>query len=140
MSRKRLFNDKEKWCNKCSKWLVLDAFGLNKRTASGRQDYCKTCHGTYFGTWWDKVAAFDKVLLEKFQMQPGEYLEQWKRQDKLCMVCDAALILYQRDTRVRVIGTSKVLVCADCDRGLTAFKENGPILHRAAALLAKFSS
>src|SRR5271170_4204682 len=49
MGRKRLFDDQNKWCNKCSQRLPLDAFGFNCRTASGRQDYCISCHSKYSG-------------------------------------------------------------------------------------------
>jgi hypothetical protein len=135
MGRKRLFNDKKKWCNRCQKWLILDAFGANKRTASGKQDYCKTCHGTFFGSWMDKVKAIDAMLLEKFHIQAGEYLTQWHLQDFQCATCGAALILYQRDTHVHVMGGAKLLVCSECDKGLTALQNDPAILLRAAALL-----
>jgi hypothetical protein len=134
MGRKRLFNEREKWCNKCKKWLPLDAFGDNRKTASGKQDYCKTCHGTYSDAFWGKVAAIDQVLKEKFGMEPGEYLEQWKKQNKRCAVCEAAIILYQRDTRVHIMVGEKLLLCANCDAGLTAFGDNPQTLRRAALL------
>ena len=136
MGRKRLFNDKEKWCNKCEKWLPLDAFAENKRTASGRQDYCRTCHGSYSDVFWGKIAVVEKMLLEKHNMQPGEYLETWKHQNKKCPLCHTALVLYQRDTHVHVIGIVKVLLCAKCDVGLTSFSDNADILQRAYELLS----
>jgi hypothetical protein len=136
MSRKRLFDDKKKWCNRCKKWLILGAFGVNRRTASGKQDYCKTCHGAFFKIpWWKRVKAIDAMLLEKFHMMPGEYLEQWRHQDYQCATCRAALILYQRDTHVHVMGGVKLLVCSECDKGLTALQDDPVILQRAIALL-----
>jgi T5orf172 domain len=48
MGRRKLFDDQSKWCNKCSQQLPLDAFGFNRRTASGRQDYCISCHAKYY--------------------------------------------------------------------------------------------
>lgn len=139
MGRKRLFNSFEKWCNKCRSWRPLDAFGENRRTASGKQDYCKTCHGAYSDTFWGKVATIDKTLKEKFGMEPGEYLEQWKVQEKKCLICETALILYQRDTHVHIIGAKKVLLCAKCDAGLTSFADDVSTLQRAHALLSDAS-
>jgi hypothetical protein len=135
MGRKRLFTDREKWCNRCRGWLSLDAFGTNRRNASGKQDYCKTCHGSGTTTWWEKVASIDKLLLTKFQMQPGEYLDQWRHQERRCVACKAALILYQRDTRVHALGQRRLLLCADCDKGLTAFHDDIGVLQRVIALL-----
>lgn len=45
MGRKRLFNDKEKWCPRCKAWLPLKDFMFNAGTPSGRQDYCAVCIG-----------------------------------------------------------------------------------------------
>jgi hypothetical protein len=136
MGRRRLFNDKEKWCNKCSKWLPLDAFGDNRRTASGKQDYCKTCHSAYGDGFWGKVETINKTLAEKFGMQPGDYLEQWKSQNKQCAVCSGVLILYQRDTHVHIVGPKKMLLCANCDAGLTAFGDDPKVLQWATILLS----
>ena len=111
MGRKRLFDHEKKWCNKCSKWLPLDAFGENRRTASGRQDYCKTCHNAYTGSFWAKVAAFEQLLEQKWRMSPGDYLELWRSQDKKCLICGASLTLYHRDTHVHVFGYQKRLLC-----------------------------
>jgi Recombination endonuclease VII len=131
MGRKRLFNDKEKWCNKCSKWLPLDAFGENKRTASGRQDYCKTCHNAYTGSFWAKVAAYEQLLAQKWRMTPGDYLERWRLQDKKCIICGAALTLYHRDTHVHVFGYQKRLLCTTCNKGMECFRDDPSLLVKA---------
>ena len=131
MGRKRLFNDKEKWCNKCSKWLPLDAFGENRRTASGRQDYCKTCHNAYTGSFWAKVAAYEQHLEQKWRMTPNDYLELWRVQDKKCLICDAALTLYHRDTHVHVFGDQKRLLCTTCNKGMECFKDDAKLLVKA---------
>jgi hypothetical protein len=137
--RKRLFNDKEKWCNKCEKWLPLDAFGENKRTASGKQDYCKTCHNSYGGTFWGKVQAYDALLAAKYNMKPNDYLELWRSQNKQCAICGAALALYNRGTHLHVFGQVKKLLCTSCDKGLDNFKENPEFLLNAAEQLNKFA-
>lgn len=138
MGRKRLFNDNEKWCNKCKGFRPLSAFGDNRRTASGKQDYCKTCHSSYSDTFWGKVRSIDQALKEKFNMEPGDYLEQWKKQNKKCIICTTALILYQRDTHVHIIGSVlKILLCAACDKGLDSFKDDLNIVRRAVELLEK---
>ena len=131
MGRKRLFNDKEKWCNKCSKWLPLDAFGENRRTASGRQDYCKTCHNAYTGSFWAKVAAYEQHLAQKWRMTPGEYLELWRAQDKKCLIGDASLTLYHRDTHIHVFGFQKNLLCTTCNKGMECFKDDPKLLMKA---------
>lgn len=131
MGRKRLFNDREKWCNKCGKWLPLDAFGENRRTASGRQDYCKTCHNAYTGSFWAKVAAYEQHLAQKWRMTPGEYLELWRSQDKKCLICSASLTLYHRDTHIHVFGVQKRLLCTTCNKGMECFKDDPILLAKA---------
>ena len=137
MGRKRLFNDKEKWCNKCQKWLPLDAFGENKRTASGRQDYCKTCHNAYTGSFWAKVAAYEQLLAQKWRMTPGDYLDLWRVQDKKCIICGAALTLYHRDTHVHVFGYQKRLLCTTCNKGMECFRDDPSLLVKALEQIDK---
>lgn len=136
MGRKRLFNDKEKWCNKCSKWLPLDAFGENKRTASGKSHYCKTCHNAYCGTFWTKVKTYDAFLLVNYNMQPGEYLEMWRHQDKKCPICSIALVLYNRRTIVDFRdGKVRGLLCAGCVDGLKKLGASVVVLSKAVEYL-----
>lgn len=137
MGRKRLFNDKEKWCNKCTKWLPLDAFGENKRTASGKSHYCKTCHNTYCGTFWTKVKSYERLLEAKFRMTPGEYLDLWRSQNKLCAICDHSLVLYHRETHVHVFGEVKRLLCGECDKGMEFFRDDAGLLEKAAQLMGQ---
>ncbi len=137
MGRKRLFNDREKWCNKCQHWLPLDSFGENKRTASGRQDYCKTCHNAYTGSFWAKVAAYEQLLQQKWRMSPGDYLELWRVQDKKCAICGAALTLYHRDTHVHVFGYIKRLLCTTCNRGMECFRDDPSLLMKALEQIDK---
>jgi hypothetical protein len=140
VGRKRLFNEHSKWCNKCEKWLPLDAFGENKRTASGRSYYCRTCHNTYCGTFWTKVHTYDAFLEREYLMKPGQYLELWRHQDKKCPICDLALVLYNRKTLVdfrdgRVWG----LLCADCMEGLKSLKISPELLAKAIQYLKPIS-
>jgi hypothetical protein len=135
--RKRLFTDTQKWCNRCKKWLPLDAFGENKRTASGKQDYCKTCHNAYCGTFWNKVTTYDTQLHEKYEMTPNEYLELWRSQGQKCLVCGSALALYNRSTHIRVLSGVKKLLCTNCDRGLECFKNDSKLLVKAASEIDK---
>jgi len=137
VGRKRLFNDKEKWCAKCEKWLILDAFGKNKRTVSGRSHYCRTCHNTYCSTFWTKVHAYDALLEREYHMRPGDYLDLWRKQDKKCPICDMALVLYNRKTVVDYRdGQVKGLLCADCTEGLKRMKLSPALLGRAIRYLA----
>jgi hypothetical protein len=131
MGRKRLFDQHSKWCNKCQKQLPLDAFGENRRTASGRQDYCKTCHNAYTGSFWAKVAAYEQHLEQKWRMTPDDYLELWRVQEKKCLICDAALTLYHRDTHVHVFGEQKRLLCTTCNKGMECFKDDAKLLVKA---------
>jgi len=134
--RPKLFNDKEKWCSKCEKWLPLDAFGVNRGTPSGRQDYCRTCHATFNeAKFWDTVKRYEQLLREKYSMTPGDYLEQWRRQDKKCPICGCALALYNRDTHVHAVAEARWLLCPRCDRGMTSFEDNAGFLEKAAGLL-----
>jgi hypothetical protein len=140
MGRRRKFTDTEKYCNKCGKWLPLDAFGENRRTASGRQDYCKTCHNAYTGSFWAKVAAFEQLLEQKWRMSPGDYLELWRAQDKKCLICDAALTLYHRDTHIHVFGVQKRLLCTTCNKGMECFKDDPALLTKALEQIKDFGN
>ncbi len=137
MGRKRLFNDKEKWCNKCKKWLPLDAFGENKRTASGKSHYCKTCHSAYCGTFWTKIAGYEHFLMQKYQMTPNDYLELWRIQGQKCGICESSLVLYHRGTHIHIFGSTKRLLCTACDRGMENFKNDPRLLHRALDQIEK---
>jgi Recombination endonuclease VII len=133
MGRRRKFDlvKKTKWCNKCSKDLPFDAFGDNRRTASGKQDYCKTCHNAYTGSFWAKVASFEQLLEQKWRMTPSDYLELWRTQDKRCLICGTALTLYHRDTHIHAFGDQKRLLCTTCNRGMECFKDNSGLLRKA---------
>jgi len=131
VGRRRKFTDIEKYCNKCVKWLPLDAFGENRRTASGKQDYCKTCHNAYTGSFWAKVAAYEQLLQQKWRMTPNDYLELWRTQGKKCAICGASLTLYHRDTLVRVFGCRKCLLCAVCNKGMECFRDDPRLLAEA---------
>ncbi len=136
MGRKRLFDSEKKWCAKCEKWLILDAFGHNKRTVSGRSHYCKTCHNTYCKTFWTKVHAYDAFLEREYHMQPGDYLELWRKQDKKCAVCDTALVLYNRKTVVDFRdGQARGLLCANCAEGLRRLTFSAEMLAKAIRYL-----
>ena len=95
------------------------------------QDYCKTCHNAYTGSFWAKVAAFEQLLEQKWRMLPGDYLELWRLQDKKCLICGAALTLYHRDTHVHVFGYQKRLLCTTCNRGMECFKDDPGLLTKA---------
>lgn len=127
MGRKRLFDDKKKWCNKCKDWLPLGAFGDNKRTTSGKSHYCKTCHNAYCGTFWTKVSAYERMLAD-VGMSAGDYLEQWRKQNKMCAICEASLVLYHRSTQVH----ARRLLCVDCAQGLGLFKGSAALLAKAS--------
>lgn len=138
MGRKRLFNDKEKWCNKCSKWLPLDAFGENRRTVSGKQDYCKTCHQAYAPNFWGKIAGYDQKLINEYGITPGEYLELWKHQGQKCKICRCSISLYERGTALdhdHATGKVRGLLCALCNTALGSFRDAPVILQSAIAYL-----
>jgi hypothetical protein len=141
MGRKRLFDPvaRTKYCNKCVKVLPYDAFGENKRTASGRQDYCKTCHNAYTGSFWAKVAAYEQLLAQKWRMTPGDYLDLWRVQEKKCIICGASLTLYHRDTHVHVFGYQKRLLCTSCNRGMECFRDDPTLLVKALEQMEKAS-
>jgi hypothetical protein len=132
------FNDREKWCAKCTKWLPLGDFGDNKRTASGKATYCKTHHNAYCRSYWTSVQAYEHVLMRDFQLSPEGYLALWRKQDHQCAVCANDLSLYNRNTQVdwdaanqRVRG----LMCADCSAGLKKFRNSIGLLQAAVQYL-----
>ena len=69
-------------------------------------------------------------------MTPGEYLELWRSQNQQCSICGISINLYHKDTHVHLINTRKVLLCTDCDQGLTSFKNDENLLRRGATLVA----
>ena len=114
----------------------MAAFGVNRSTPSGRQDYCKTCYATRDkDKFWATVHRYEQILHDEYSMTPGEYLDLWRQQRKQCPICDAPLILYSRNTRIRIIGTAKRLLCVRCDRGMSGFNNDLKRLERAVELL-----
>lgn len=127
-----------KWCNRCKKWLPFDDFGENRRAASGKAYYCKTCHSAYGRLFWNSVKAYEHRLARDFGLTPHDYILRWRLQDMACAVCGGELSLYNRLTAVdfdaarrRVRG----LLCSDCKAGIGKLREDPVLLLRAAQYL-----
>jgi len=137
MGRKRLFNDKEKWCSKCSKWLPLNDFWANSNTLSGRQDYCKTCHDPYIDH------SYEKQVLQKRNLSVADYTQLWEVQDRRCAICGLPIVLCTQNEQGTKASldhnhtTDQVrgLLCQPCNHGLGSFKDSIPNLERAIAYL-----
>ena len=86
MGRSPKFNDKEKWCNHCKKWLPLDSFAANATTASGRAYYCEDCTGTYGKKYYadhkesikTQTAAYQKSLPTPQRVKRNQSHAQWR--------------------------------------------------------------
>ena len=133
---RRKFTDKEKWCNHCSKWLLLDDFGPNKCTASGKQDYCKTCVSEYF----KRVDQRLHRQLCKHKMTLDQFQGFLKKQDEKCAICgnpfsDRPDIDHDHET-----GEPRGLLCGTCNRGLGQFKDQISLLEKAIVYLKAFSN
>ena len=132
------FTDKEKWCNRCKKWLPLGDFGGNKNTASGKAYYCKGCHNSYCRGFWTNVQAYEHILMRDFGLTPTAYLTFWREQNHGCAICGSELTLYNRGTQVDYDpATKKVrgLLCANCHEGLGKFKNLVGLIRKAAQYL-----
>lgn len=135
MGRKYLFTETEKWCSKCSSWLPLDFFGINRREASGRQAYCKTCNSTYMSTF-----RFE----HKYGVSPENYQSMLDKQGGTCAICGkkprrtGGRLAIDHDHKTGVI---RGLLCNPCNSMLGRLDEDPSKFERAIQYLkADFST
>lgn len=123
MGRRRLFNDKEKWCNKCSSWKTLDLFGRNCQTASGRQDYCKGCHA--------QPAEYFRQY--NYDLSPDEYQKLFDEQQGRCKICQKVKKLCVDHNHKT--GVVRGLLCKPCNTMLGVLSEDPTNFERAIQYL-----
>ncbi len=142
MGRQRLFNDKEKWCNKCESWLPLEEFGVNKRRPSGRADYCKSCIDT---NYHEGVSFSDYYRQRQYNLSPEQHKTLLDRQGRQCAICDQPFLVYE-DRRGHQFQTSCVdrnhktgfvrgLLCRRCNMMLGHLNEDVTKLEKAIQYL-----
>ena len=130
MGRADKFNDKEKWCPKCKKWLVLDGFYEDTSRKSGRRLYCKHCERL-------KKAEYGTNTRDRL-MSPEEIIALWESQNHKCAICknDIEYLSGHLDHDHK---TDEVrgLLCKWCNLGLGWFRDNPEFLKAAIEYLEK---
>jgi len=131
----RKFNDKEKWCPKCKKWLSLEDFHKNRGNPSGRQNTCIKCNETTNG----EICGVSAVYWE----------EQLKLQDNKCAICNKPLVNLgkraphedrpERD-HCHITLLPRGVLCGRCNRLLGRIGESVEILKNAIRYIEKYEN
>lgn len=104
-------------CARCEVEKPDDAFGVSRRSRTGRHSYCRQC-----------MAGYDR-------MQRGVRREDaWRRptQEDTCAVCGAQDVVLDHD---HVTGRARGWLCDSCNQGLGAFGDDPSRLRKAATYL-----
>lgn len=126
----RLFNDKEKHCNRCKKWLPLDNFGKNRSTSSGRTDYCKSCiKEAYYGG----LSSTEYNRQRAFKISPEDYSIMLTKQDSQCAICRRKKPLCVDHNHKT--GFVRGLLCKYCNVMLGVLNDDVTALERAIQYL-----
>jgi len=110
--KRRRFNDKEKWCPKCEKWLPLGDFGTNAHRLSGKTDRCKNC-------------LHDEYYKNEYDLSPEQHAFMLRGQGGGCAICGSQSRLcvdHSHET-----GVIRGLLCIPCNVMLGRFNDD-PIM------------
>ena len=136
--RKRLFNDKEKWCPRCKAWLPLDSFGdkPSARSPSKKEPYCHECKKKYDDALFQTEKYRDKRntrqrwynRFKKYGKTREELEALMEAQNHQCAICREP-IAFADGPRCHVdhdhiTGVLRGLLCGRCNRGLGHFLDN----------------
>jgi hypothetical protein len=152
MARPRLFNDREKWCNKCKAWLPLAAFSANRSTPSGKEWYCKSC-ATKCDKEYGQKPEVRAHLCEYFRwwtyrITKEQHITLWESQGRACAICKKPIDRTGKKTHIdhdhaccagdRSCGKCiRGLLCDNCNHALGMFQDSATVLQEAMTYLAK---
>lgn len=87
---RKMFNDREKYCSRCKKWLPLENFTIQSNEPSGRSNYCRVHQREYYRKY-NTTEKRKKWMLNhrygKYGLTEEKYNELLKKQDGKCAVC-----------------------------------------------------
>lgn len=142
-----MFNDKEKYCSKCKKWLPLDNFTLDKHSPSGRCCYCKFHWREYckkYNTTEKRKIYMLNHRYKKYGLTQETYKELLKEQDYKCAICgkDEKFIKNGHIMKLAVDhdhATNKVrgLLCLHCNLILGLLKDDFSLLPKMQNYITK---
>jgi hypothetical protein len=131
--KKRLYNDREKWCPGHQKWLPLEAFHKCRSHPSGRKSRCKAC-------WREQNTPHIKRYLQG--MTDEELLALWEEQGEKCAVCRDPIPFgnrrashIDRDPATREV---RGMLCSRCKIGIRCLQGSQVLLTAAIAYLRRF--
>lgn len=128
-------NDRgEKHCKECARWLDASEFTLDAAAIDGLFVICKSFTAS-------------KGVMNRFKLQPGQYVRMLKEQNGGCAICGAT----PADRRLGVDHDHKCcpankscgacvrgLLCDNCNKGIGNLRDDIAILEAAIGYLKKF--
>ena len=126
--RSPLFNDKEKHCAICKKWLRLSLFWKRKDNISGRDPYCISCRKEY-DKKYNKTAYRRK---NRYGLTPFQYERLYQIQEGKCAICERK----EPNKRLAVdhchkSGKIRGLLCSGCNILLGRFNDDEAVFKKA---------
>lgn len=157
-----------KECTKCHRMLAMEDYRNKKRGMFGKNASCRKCEArqareyrkdkqvkkqlAQYSKEYSKRPIYKKVRLKTrlkamYNMTYNEYEEMLKEQNGACAICGNDEIVFDRLGRPQRLSvdhdhkTGKVrgLLCVNCNRGISAFKENEKLFENAVKYLKERS-
>lgn len=151
----------QKWCPGCKDTKLLEAFGANRSTHDGKQQYCKPCavaivtksrhkdptsHRRSSKNWREANPERHADLNARWRygIENGTYAKMLEAQGGRCAIC-ATTEPGSRIKRFHVdhchnSGEVRGLLCENCNRGIGLLKHDVDILAKAQLYLLGITS
>ncbi|MEA2498411.1 MAG: hypothetical protein QOH26_816 [Actinomycetota bacterium] len=125
------------WCNDCSCDKPPEDFPRNRRTKSGRGQYCKPCHNARNRATIKRLYGNTRHyhLKQRFGIGAAEVDAMIEAQGGLCALCrEAPAVHVDHDHKT---GKVRAILCEPCNGGLGQFKDNPRTIERAIEYLER---
>lgn len=139
MSLVRKFNDKEKYCARCDRWLLHEFFGKRKvsRTCvSGLGAYCLVCERKYNRELDNHEERKGYLRKYRYGLDNDGYESLLTKQGNLCAICqEPKKLLVDHNHKT---GQVRGLLCGHCNKVLGFLNEDTSLLEGIKRYLEKW--
>lgn len=108
-------NNKEKWCNKCKRFIPLDSFNFRSKGPTFRSAYCKDCERRYHRIHSTTENRKRYILKFRYGISQEQYDQMQKQQDYKCWICDRKGVRKLAVDHDHKTGKVRGLLCQGCN-------------------------